>query len=179
MTPDETELASYFAKYEPAMAKFGKAVRAKLLARLPGLTEIVYMYENQKALVISYSPSEHGYEGICSLSLYPDCVKLHFTRGLLLAKSDPKKLLQGAGKGVRHIVLASAADFDRPEIDALLAASLKLANVRLEPGAKSAMILKAESQKQRAARAKKPAKKTAKPAAAKKPAASRAKKAPR
>ena len=43
MTNPETQLASYFAKYEPAMAKLGKALRAKLRARLPGLSEIVYV----------------------------------------------------------------------------------------------------------------------------------------
>ena len=71
MTNAETQLASYFAKYEPAMAKLGKALRAKLRARLPGLFEIVYVYENQNALVISYSPTEHGYEGLCGIALYP------------------------------------------------------------------------------------------------------------
>ncbi|MGH6890294.1 MAG: hypothetical protein ACREHF_14055 [Rhizomicrobium sp.] len=44
MTNAETQLASYFAKYEPAMVKLGKALRAKLRARLPGLFEIVYVY---------------------------------------------------------------------------------------------------------------------------------------
>src|SRR6185436_1923654 len=71
MTNAETQLASFFAKYEPAMAELGKALRAKLRARLPGLFEIVYVYENQDALVISYSPTEHGYEGVCSIALYP------------------------------------------------------------------------------------------------------------
>ena len=56
----ETQLASFFAKYEPAMAKLGKALRAKLRDRLPGLLELVYVYESQDALVISYSPTETG-----------------------------------------------------------------------------------------------------------------------
>src|SRR5687768_17727781 len=101
VTNPETQLASYFAKYEPAISKLGKALRAKLRARLPGLFEIVYVYENQNALVISYSPSERGYEGLCSLALYPDRVSLYFGQGALLSKSDPNKLLQGRGT-VRH-----------------------------------------------------------------------------
>jgi hypothetical protein len=40
-------------------------LRAKLRDRLPGLFEIVYVYETQNALVISYSPTENGYEGLC------------------------------------------------------------------------------------------------------------------
>lgn len=156
-TNAETQLASYFAKYQPAMAKLGKALRAKLRARLPGLFEIVYVYENQNALVISYSPTERGYEGLCSIALYPHAVHLCFGQGAQLSKSDPTKLLQGRGKTVRHVVLNAAADFDRAEIEVLLAAALKLAKVRLDPSAKGAVIIKAEQQKQRAVRAAKAA----------------------
>ena len=148
-----TQLASYFAKCEPAMAKLGKALRAKLRARLPGLFEIVYVYENQSALVISYSPSEHGYEGVCSISVYPHVVKLGFGKGAQLLRSDPKKLLKGQGKTVRYVELNSVADFERPEIEALIAAAVKLTKLRLDPNANGAMIIKAEAQKQRARRA--------------------------
>ena len=41
MTNAEAQLASYFAKYDPAIVKLGKALRAKLRARLPGLFEVV------------------------------------------------------------------------------------------------------------------------------------------
>jgi hypothetical protein len=160
VTNAERQLASYFAKYEPAAAKLGRALRAKLRARLPGLFEIVYVYENQNALVISYSPTERGYEGLCGIALYPRSVQLFFGQGALLSKSDPNKLLQGSGKTVRHVVLNSAADFDRAEIEALMAAALKLAKLRLDASAKGSVIIKAEAQKQRARRAKKAARPT-------------------
>ena len=83
MTNAETQLANYFGKYEPAISRLGKALRAKLRARLPGLFEIVYVYERQNALVISYSPTEHGYEGVCSISVYPRLVKLGFGLSLI------------------------------------------------------------------------------------------------
>ncbi len=157
----ETQLASYFAQYQPTMAKLGKALRAKLRKRLPGLFEIVYVYESQNALVISYSPTENGYEGLCSLGLYPSEARLFFAQGAHLSNSDPNKLLQGRST-VRHVVLHSAADFDRPEIEVLMAAALKLANVRPKASAKGSVIIKAEAQKQRALRASK----AARPAAA-------------
>ena len=156
MTNPETQLASYFAKYEPAIVELGTALRAKLRARLPGLFEVVYVYENQNALVISYSPTEHGYEGLCSLALYPRWVKLFFAQGARLSKSDPTRLLQGRG-AVRHVVLNTAADFDRAEIEVLMAAALKLAKLTLNEGAKGSVIIKAEAQKQRALRASKAA----------------------
>jgi len=157
MTNAETQLGSYFAKYDPAMVKLGKALRAKLRARLPGLFEIVYMYESQNALVFSYSPTERGYEAVCSISVYPHVVKLGFGKGAELAKSDPNRLLQGQGKTVRYVELNSVADFDRAEIEALIADAVKLAKLRLDPNAKGAMIIKAEEQKQRARRATKAA----------------------
>ena len=166
MTSAETQLASFFAKYEPAMVKLGKALRAKLRDRLPGLFELVYVYDTQNSLVISYSPTENGYDGLCGIALYPRWVKLFFAQGALLSKSDPNKLLQGRGKTVRHVVLNSVADFDRAEIEVLMAAALKLAKLRLDASAKCLMIIKAEAQKQRARRASKagrpaPARRTA------------------
>jgi hypothetical protein len=146
----ETQLASFFAKYEPAMAKLGKALRARLRDRLPGLFELVYVYDTQDALVISYSPTENGYEGLCAIALYPQCVKLSFGQGALLSKSDPNKLLQGRGKTVRHVVLNSVADFDRAEIEVLMGAALKLAKLRLDASAKGSVIIKATAQRQRA-----------------------------
>jgi hypothetical protein len=157
VTNPETQLASFFARYEPAIAKLGKASRARLRARLPGLFEIVYVYDNQSALVISYSPTERGSEGLCGIGLYPDGVKLFFGQGAQLSKSDPSKLLQGRGKTVRHVVLSSVADFDRAEIEALMTAALKLAQLRLDASAKGSLIIKAEAQKQRARRATKAA----------------------
>ena len=162
MTDDEKRLAGFFAKYEPAIAKLGKALRAKLRARLPGLSEIVYVYENQDALVISYSPTEAGSDGVCALALYPRRVNLFFAGGDRLSESDPKRLLQGRGKTVRHVVLNSVADFDCAEIDVLMAAALKLAKVRLDASAKGAVIIRAEAQKQRAHRATKAARRASK-----------------
>jgi len=150
VTNAETQLAGFFAKYEPAMVKLGKALRAKLRDRLPGLNEVVYVYETRNSLVISYSPTENGYEGVCSIALYPRWAKLFFAQGALLSKSDPTKLLQGRSK-VRHVVLNAAADFDRAEIEVLMAAALKLAKLRLDASAKGSVIIRAAAQKARRA----------------------------
>ena len=147
----EKQLARYLAKYSPAIAKFGKALRAKLRKRLPGLNEIVYVYANQGVLLITYSATEQGYEGLCSIGLYPDEVRLSFGQGATLAKSAPKGLLIGSGKTVRYVVLAKPADLERADIAALLAAAVKLAKLKLRAGAKGKVIVKAEEQKARAA----------------------------
>lgn len=165
----EAELASYFAKYPPAIAKLGKALRAKLGARLPGFSEVVYFYENQHSLVIAFSPTGRGYDAPYSIALYPEGVRLFFGRGAELSKADPTKILQGRGKTVRHVELKAVADLERAEIEALMVAAWKLASVRPDAGAKGALVLKAQSQRQRARRAKQ----AARPAAAKRSAKAR------
>jgi hypothetical protein len=165
VTNPETQVASCFAKYSPPIAKLGKAVRAKLRARLPGLRELVYVYANQESLVISYSPTEAGSAGVCGVAVYPSQVNLFLSGGDALSKSDPGKLLRGGGKMVRHVELSKVADFDRPEIEVLIAAAVKLAKLRLDPKAKGSTVIKAEEQKRRASRASR-AKTATRPAAA-------------
>jgi hypothetical protein len=94
-------------------------------------------------------------------------VKLFFGKGAQLSKSDPNKLLQGSGKTVRHVVLNAVADFDRPEIEVLMAAAVKLAKLRLDASAKGSVIIRAEAQKQRARRATKAARPASKSRTAK------------
>jgi len=116
------------------------------------------VYENQNALVLSYSPTERGFEAVCSISVYPDLVKLGFGKGAELAKSDPNKLLQGQGKTARYVELNSVADFDRAVIEQLIADAVKLAKLSLDPNAKGAVIVKAEEQRaRRATKAARPA----------------------
>lgn len=148
-----SELAGFFAQFEPTIAKLGMALRAKLRQRLPGLLELVYFYERRGSLVIAYSPTERGADGLCSIAVDADGVKLYFGRGAELAKADTSHLLQGRAKQVRYVELRSAADFDRAEIEGLIAAALELAQLHLDASATGATISKAEAQKQRATRA--------------------------
>lgn len=155
MPNPEPQIARLFARYEPAIAKLGRALRKKLRQRLQGLNELVYQYASRESLVLSYSPSEAGGEAVCALAIYPAHVHLCFLGGEALTKSDPHKLLQGRGKSMRFLVLKSLADFDRPEIEVLMSAALHIAKVHLDECAAGAVILKVEAQQQRARRGRK------------------------
>jgi hypothetical protein len=76
-----------FAKYEPAIAKFGKALRAKLRIGCPVVRDV--RGENQNSLG-SRIHRLNGYDG--PDPVYPSCVKLFFGHGAQLSKSDPNKL---------------------------------------------------------------------------------------
>ena len=81
--------------------------------------------------------------------VYPHLVKLDVREGLVAPDGCHRRCEQG--------VTNSVADFDRAEIEQLIADAVKLAKLRLDPNAKGAMIIKAEAQKQRARRAAKAA----------------------
>jgi hypothetical protein len=151
MDDAEERIAGYFAAYESSVADLGRRLRARLRARLPRHAEIVYVYERQRMLLVSYSPSLKGYDGLCSLAVTPDKVRLFFANGTSLRHADPGRLLQGRGTA-RFVELRDAADFDRPEIEALLSAASELAGGEPVVGAPGSIVLKEESQKARSRR---------------------------
>jgi hypothetical protein len=78
---------------------------------------------------------------------FPRWVSLFFFQGTKL--EDPEKLLEGGGKRVRHIVLEDAATLDRPAVKALMKQALERAPKPLDDKARSRVIIKSISAKQR------------------------------
>ncbi len=144
----EGQLDSFLDKFTPTVATLARDCLAKMRARLPGAVEIVY--DNYNALAIGFGPSERASEAIFSIVLYPRWVTLFFLRGA--GMPDPKGLLKGKGKVVRHIVLASAADLDLPAIQDLMAKALRRAETGIDPNAPGRLVIRSVSAKQRARR---------------------------
>ena len=107
----EAELRTLVDKFAPAHARLTGATRRWLQRRLPTAHEVVYGYRD--CFVISYSPSERGYEGVLAIRGSADGVRLYFNRGKEL--SDPAKLLQGSAMA-RWINLEGASTLARPEV---------------------------------------------------------------
>jgi hypothetical protein len=143
--PAQSQLDSFLDKYTPANATLARACLAKMRARLPGAVQLVY--DNYNALAIGFGPSERASEAIFSIALYPRWVTLFFLQGAGL--QDPKHLLKGSGKVVRHIVLASAADLDQPAIQDLMAKALQRAEPGIDPSARGGLVIRSISAKQR------------------------------
>src|SRR5947209_14446017 len=100
----EAQVRTLVAKFAPAHIRLVGAMRRWLRKRLPTAHEVVYEYRDW--FVISYSPSEQGYEGVLAIRGSADGVKLYFNRGKELP--DPAKLLQGSGKQTRSIDMEGA-----------------------------------------------------------------------
>ena len=100
------QLRSFVDRFEPKSQKVFRAVRAALRKRFPAANELAYDYGH--SVVIAYSPTERGIDGIVSISLLADEVRLYFMHGPQLP--DPKRLLLGSAKQVRYVVAQIEVD---------------------------------------------------------------------
>jgi hypothetical protein len=105
----------------PAHRKLIGTVRRWLRKQIPTAHEVVYAYRD--ALVISFSPSERGYEGVFAIRAGEHGVRLYLNRGKGL--QDPEKLLRGSAQA-RWIDVESAATLARTAVQRLV--DLALAN---------------------------------------------------
>jgi hypothetical protein len=138
------QLSAFLARYAPEVAAVAKAALAKLRKRLPGAVQLVY--DNYNALVIAFGPSERAAELILSIALYPRWVTLFFARGAALP--DPERLLKGSGTTIRHVVLGSAKDLDKPSVRALIAHAVERSKP-LDPRGRGRLVIRSVSAKQR------------------------------
>ena len=104
----EAQLRAMIAKFAPENLRLIGAARRSLRKRLPTAHEAVYEYRDW--FVISFSPSERGYEGVLAIRADAKGVKLYFNRGKELP--DPEKLLRGSANA-RWIELESASTLAR------------------------------------------------------------------
>ena len=114
----ETQLRTLIDELVPAHLQLIGTMRRRLRKRLPTAHEVVYEYRNLGAVVISYSPNEHGYEGVLGIRASLEGVKLFFNHAKDLP--DPAKLLQGSGGQVRSIDVEGASKLARPEVTRLI-----------------------------------------------------------
>ena len=112
----EAEMRVLIEKFSPAHVKLVGTTQRLLRKRLPTAHEVVYEYRD--FVVVSFSPSGHGYEGVLGIHAGADGGKLFFNRGKELP--DPAKLLKGSGSLVRSILVEDTATLARPEVVSLI-----------------------------------------------------------
>ena len=93
------------------------------------LEEMAPCYENiydaYSAVAIGYGTSDRLRDGIFHIAVYSNHVNLGFNDGASL--EDPKGILQGSGKLIRHITIKTAEDLERPELRAYIRRARKKA----------------------------------------------------
>ena len=144
LTP-EAQLRSFIDRFDPKDQKLIRSIRAAVRKRFPTANELAYDYNN--SIVIGYSPTDRGIDGIVAISARATGVALYFNQGPQLP--DPKRLLLGSGKQTRFIQVEGASQLTHPDVEALIAATIDQARVPLPSRGKGSLIIKTDGTKKR------------------------------
>jgi hypothetical protein len=117
----ESQVATFLAKYTPAIEAQLRDARSRLRALFPRGFELVF--DNYNALVFGFSPTERSTDAFISVVGYPKWITLFFLHGAGL--HDPHGLLEGKGSQVRSIRLKSPAELSSPEVAALISQAVR------------------------------------------------------
>lgn len=143
----EAQLSALIDRFSPAHLRLVTAVRRSLRKRLPTAYEMVYEYRSW--FVISYSPSEHGYEGILAIRGDADGIKLYFNQGKGLP--DPEKLLQGSSQ-TRWIPLEGVSTLSHPAVSRLLDEAIARNRIPFAPAGRGPIVVRSASARPKSSR---------------------------
>ncbi len=97
-------------------------LRAFILEIHPQSNELLY---HTHALTSLYSVSEKMGDGFCMIPMYTNHLNLGFNKGTVI--NDPKKVLQGTGKWIRHIPIKAISDYRNKVVEGLIKSAIDLA----------------------------------------------------
>src|SRR5262245_33615188 len=107
------------AEVAPDLARIARRLRAMIRSVDKGAVETVRLGDNAATYGVGPKKMTDGYAYIMPMRGY---VNLGFYQGAVLP--DPQRLLEGTGKGLRHVKIRSVAEADRPPVRALVEAAL-------------------------------------------------------
>lgn len=121
--PPPAALKKFLKPYDAEVRDLALQVRAFLLTEMAPCYENIY--DAYSAVAIGYSTSQRSGDGIFHIAVYSQHVNLGFNNGATLA--DPRRILKGDGKRIRHISLKTPADLQRPEVRSYIRRAIKQA----------------------------------------------------
>jgi len=136
--PPDRSLLGYLASYDPHISNLTLALREIVLQEAPEAIEsIVKSY----AVAIGFSfTGKPMKDGFCHIVTYSSHVNLGFNRGAQLP--DPKGVLVGKGKSIRHITFRDESDLEQPFLRRYIQAAIEQVTgpprqASLKPGSKT------------------------------------------
>ena len=92
-----SDVEQFFKKYEPDVRDIALKLREVVLKTVPDATEKLYTGWSN----VGYSHGSGMKSQFCAIAPMKDRVNFYFMRGIDLP--DPKAMLEGTGKGMRHV----------------------------------------------------------------------------
>ena len=121
--PPPTALVKFLKPYDREIQTLALKLRALVLEEMAPCFENIY--DAYSAVAIGYGTSDRFRDGIFHIGVYSNHGNLGFNDGASL--DDPKGILQGSGKQIRHITIKTAEELERPELRAYIRRALKKA----------------------------------------------------
>ena len=118
-TPPD-DLLRFLSEYELSVGELALVLREMVLKEAPSANEMVF---KSYALAVNYSLTDRWTDGFCYISVHSRHVNLGLNRGAEL--SDPKGLLIGDGKIMRHLKIKTPDDLKQPHVRGFIKAALK------------------------------------------------------
>ena len=123
--PPSEELIRMLSQFELKVGELALALREMVLEEAPAAVEkLLRVY----ALVFWYSLTGKMSDAFCQVVIYTKGVNLMFNRGAEL--DDPRGVLVGEGKIIRHIKVRQPKDLKNPHLRKFIRAALKHAKSR-------------------------------------------------
>ena len=112
MIPVPAKLLELLATRDPGLVQLSLALRDLVIEEAPEATELIH--DVKYAIALNYTFTGRMKGAFAHIVIYTKHVNLGFYMGVEL--HDPKKLLQGDGKRIRHIRISSSIDLGRPHV---------------------------------------------------------------
>lgn len=117
--PPDPEYLKLLTPYGPSIQKLVLATRKLILEEAPAAGEFVY---EVYTIADHFSFTDRAGDAFVFTTTHANWINLGFNFGAALP--DPKRLLQGEGKWIRHIRIAQAADLEAPGVRELVQAAI-------------------------------------------------------
>ena len=128
--PPTDQLLEFLAPYDVKVGEIALALREIVLKEVPEARETLF---RGYAVSLTYSLTDRWTQGFCHVVVYRNHVNLGFMKGAVLP--DPKGLLEGSGKMIRHLRVASRDVLEKPQLPDLLRflrSAIKLSKTELK-----------------------------------------------
>jgi len=119
----ERRLLEYLAPYDRSVSELALALRTMVLEEAPDSRELL---SKGYAVAIGFTFTGKLRDSFCHIATYAHHVNLGFNRGTSLP--DPKKILVGTGKAIRHIRISNQSDLHLPQVRRFIRAAVDQAS---------------------------------------------------
>ncbi len=119
MRPPNPKWLGFLTPFEPGIVDLAIGLREIVIDEAPEAVELPY--DVKYAVTLAFTMTGRFKNAFCYIVAYNGHVNLGFPKGAELP--DKKKLLEGDGKGHRHIKIKKPADLNKPYLRTFLRAA--------------------------------------------------------